>query len=55
MGGRGAAPILGAEACDLSVRQVKGPNPLDNMRALKNFGTSRRAEPCVELFLPFVL
>jgi hypothetical protein len=38
MGGRGVAPILGAEACDLSVRQVKGPDLLDNMRALKKLG-----------------
>jgi hypothetical protein len=38
MRGRGVAPILGAEACDLSVRQVKGPDPLDNMRALKKLG-----------------
>jgi len=36
MRGRGMAPILGAEACDLPVRQVKGPDPLDNMRVLKN-------------------
>lgn len=36
MRGRGMAHILGAEACDLSVRQVKGPDLLDNMRALKN-------------------